>query len=47
MDRAGRVQVPEHDLEAIGAKDADKVLLRLEKDHIVLRPLAKGRTDTI
>lgn len=40
MDRSGRIQVPEHYLEAVGAKDADKVLLRLEEDHIVLRPIA-------
>lgn len=38
MDRAGRIQVPEHYLEAVGAKDADKVLLRLEEDRIVLLP---------
>ncbi|QHW34495.1 ATP-binding cassette domain-containing protein [Paenibacillus rhizovicinus] len=40
MDRSGRIQVPEHYLAAVGAKDADKVLLRLEEDHIVLRPVA-------
>ncbi|MFC4808589.1 ATP-binding cassette domain-containing protein [Paenibacillus sp. GCM10023250] len=40
MDRSGRIQVPERYLEAVGAKDADKVLLRLEADHIVLRPIA-------
>lgn len=39
MDRSGRIQVPERYLEAVGAKDADKVLLRLEEDHIVLRPI--------
>ncbi|MFB9327938.1 ABC transporter ATP-binding protein [Paenibacillus aurantiacus] len=38
MDRAGRIQVPEHYLEAVGAKNADKVLLRLEDDKIVLLP---------
>lgn len=38
MDRAGRIQVPEHYLEAVGAKNADKVLLRLEEDKIVLLP---------
>jgi ABC-type lipoprotein export system ATPase subunit len=38
MDRSGRVQVPEHYLEAVGAKDAEKVLLLLEDDRIVLRP---------
>jgi len=38
MDRSGRIQVPEHYLEAVGAKDADKVLLRLEDDRIVLLP---------
>ncbi len=38
MDRSGRIQVPEHYLEAVGAKDADKVLLRLEEDRIVLLP---------
>jgi ABC-type lipoprotein export system ATPase subunit len=38
MDRSGRIQVPEHYLEAVGAKDADKVLLRLENDRIVLLP---------
>lgn len=42
MDRSGRIQVPEHYLEAVGAKDADKVLLRLEEDHIILRPLSLG-----
>jgi ABC-type lipoprotein export system ATPase subunit len=38
MDRSGRIQVPERYLEAVGAKDADKVLLRLENDRIVLLP---------
>ena len=38
MDRSGRIQVPEHYLEAVGAKDADKVLLRLENGRIVLLP---------
>ncbi|WP_274361299.1 ATP-binding cassette domain-containing protein [Paenibacillus thermotolerans] len=38
MDRSGRIQVPESYLEAVGAKDADKVLLRLEEDRIVLLP---------
>ncbi|MBO7743608.1 ATP-binding cassette domain-containing protein [Paenibacillus sp. MWE-103] len=45
MDRSGRIQVPERYLEAIGAKDADKVVLRLEEDHIVLRPFSPaGKT---
>ena len=43
MDRAGRIQVPEHYLEAVGAKDADKVLLRLEDDRIVLLPSGGGK----
>ncbi|MFC4099446.1 ATP-binding cassette domain-containing protein [Paenibacillus xanthanilyticus] len=38
MDRTGRIQVPEHYLEAVGARNADKVLLRLEDDKIVLQP---------
>ncbi|MBB3114626.1 ABC-type lipoprotein export system ATPase subunit [Paenibacillus phyllosphaerae] len=38
MDRSGRLQVPEHYLEAIGARNADKVLLRLEEERIVLLP---------
>lgn len=38
MDRSGRIQVPDHYLEAIGAKSMDKVLLRLEEDRIVLIP---------
>ncbi|OUM95897.1 MAG: ABC transporter [Thermobacillus sp. ZCTH02-B1] len=38
MDRSGRIQIPEHYLEAVGAKDADKVLLRLEDGRIVLLP---------
>ena len=38
MDKFGRIQVPDHYLEAVGAKDADKVLLQLEEDRIVLRP---------
>ncbi len=46
MDRSGRIQVPEHYLEAVGAKDADKVLLRLEEDRIVLLPeRAKATSD--
>ncbi|SFJ33599.1 ABC-type lipoprotein export system, ATPase component [Paenibacillus sp. UNC496MF] len=45
MDRSGRIQVPERYLEALGAKDADKVVLRLEEDHIVLRPISPaGKT---
>jgi ABC-type lipoprotein export system ATPase subunit len=43
MDRSGRVQVPEHYLEAVGAKDAEKVLLLLEDDRIVLRPASSEK----
>ncbi|TYP76653.1 ATP-binding cassette domain-containing protein [Paenibacillus methanolicus] len=43
MDRSGRIQVPEHYLEAVGAKNADKVLLRLEEDKIVLLPERRER----
>lgn len=39
MDRSGRIQVPEHYLEALGAVDADKVLLQLEEDRIMLLPM--------
>ncbi|AGA58391.1 MAG: ABC transporter [Thermobacillus sp.] len=45
MDRSGRIQVPEHYLEAVGAKDADKVLLRLENDRIVLLPADAGNKE--
>lgn len=41
MDRSGRIQVPEHYLEAVGAKNADKVLLRLDEDKIVLLPASR------
>lgn len=41
MDRTGRIQVPEHYLEAVGAKNADKVLLRLDEDKIVLLPASR------
>src|SRR5690606_32074350 len=45
MDKFGRIQVPDHYLEAVGAKDADKVLLQLEEDRIVLRPTNADKND--
>lgn len=45
MDRSGRIQVPEHYLEAVGAKDADKMLLRLEDDRIVMLPPEADRKE--
>lgn len=47
MDKAGRLQVPAAYLEAIGAKDSNKVRLELQEDGILLTAAEKLQHGTI